>query len=136
MWFSILSVIADWIPLLRTEDGYFGVTLFISISMVFMTFVCAILLFLGDRYAEEIIQSKDAVLAELSQNLRDIDIFWQNLRLNYFLTGSWDSLLAFNSYINYVTSKLLQTVSTATGGLTVKWFVHISTALKMKIGLQ
>lgn len=31
------------------------------------------------------------------------------------LSGSWDSLLAFNSYINYATSKLLQTISTATG---------------------
>lgn len=83
--------------------------------MVLMTFASAILLFLGDRYAEKIILFKDAVLAELSQNLRNIDIFWQNLNLNYLLTGSWDSLLAFNSYINYATSKLLQTISTATG---------------------
>lgn len=75
LWFSILGVIADWIPVLRTEDGYSGVTLFISISMVLMTIACAILLFLGDRYAEKIILFKDAVLAELSQNLKDIDIF-------------------------------------------------------------
>lgn len=115
LWFSLLGVIADWVPLFRTEDRYSGVALFISISMIFMTFSCAILLFLGDRHAEEVIQFKDAVLAELSKNLKDIDIFWQNLNLNYLLTGSWDSLLAFNSYINYAASKLLQTISIATG---------------------
>ena len=68
-------------------------------------------MFLDDRQKKLLINKKDSVILDLSKSLREVDVFWQNINLNYLSTGTWHHTFVLNTYVSYVMSKLIQTIS-------------------------
>lgn len=113
VWFSLLSIFPGWIPWLKTGDKYSIITVIVSVIMCLITIFCAILMFLDDKRKKMLISKKDIVILELSKSLREVDVFWQNVNLNYLSTGTWNHKFVLNTYVSYVMSKLIQTISMA-----------------------
>ena len=70
-------------------------------------------MFLDDKHKKMLISKRDLVILELSKSLREVDVFWQNINRNYLSTGTWNHTFVLNTYVSYVMSKLIQTISMA-----------------------